>query len=285
MADNINLNPGTGGDTVRTVDKAGAETQVVLLDIGGLGAESLFTGAVSLNAALPAGANTIGNVNVVGTVPVSNAGLTNLDVALSTRLKPADTLAGVTLVGAVTSITNPVAVTQSGAWSTGRTWTLGSGTDSITTVPSGTQTVTGTVTANQGGAPWSENISQWGGAATSLGQKASTASVPVALASDGLGSSVGTPMFISGSISATSAATATNSEPQYAEAASAALSQNLNGQLRVIEDIQPTILNTMQNILLEIRVMNTVLHQTLNCRDDLDSLRRDAFYINSSMVN
>jgi hypothetical protein len=43
--------------------------------------------------------------------PVTNAGLTNLDVALSTRLKPADTLAGVTTVGAVTSITNPVAVT------------------------------------------------------------------------------------------------------------------------------------------------------------------------------
>lgn len=37
----------------------------------------------------------------------------NLDVALSTRLKPADTLAAVTAVG---SITNPVAVTQSGTW-------------------------------------------------------------------------------------------------------------------------------------------------------------------------
>ena len=42
---------------------------------------------------------------------VTNAGLTNLDVALSTRLKAADTLAGVTTVGAVTSITDPVAVT------------------------------------------------------------------------------------------------------------------------------------------------------------------------------
>ncbi len=42
-------------------------------------------------------------------VPISHA---NLDVALSTRLKPADTLAGVTLVGAVTSITNSVAITN-----------------------------------------------------------------------------------------------------------------------------------------------------------------------------
>jgi hypothetical protein len=46
-----------------------------------------------------------------GTQPVSNAGLSNLDVALSTRLKPADTLAAVTTVG---TITNPVAVTNSG---------------------------------------------------------------------------------------------------------------------------------------------------------------------------
>lgn len=43
----------------------------------------------------------------------SLANLANLDVAFSTRLKPADTLAGVTTLG---TITNPVAVTQSGAW-------------------------------------------------------------------------------------------------------------------------------------------------------------------------
>ena len=41
----------------------------------------------------------------------ANTSLANLDVALSTRLKPADTLAGVTTVGAVTGITNPVAIT------------------------------------------------------------------------------------------------------------------------------------------------------------------------------
>lgn len=38
-------------------------------------------------------------------------------------------------------------VSQFGAWTTGRTWVLGSGTDSVTVV--------GTITANQGGAPWS----------------------------------------------------------------------------------------------------------------------------------
>jgi hypothetical protein len=43
------------------------------------------------------------------TQPVSNSGLSNLDVALSTRLKPADTLTAVTTVG---TITNPVTVTD-----------------------------------------------------------------------------------------------------------------------------------------------------------------------------
>jgi hypothetical protein len=51
--------------------------------------------SLSPNSPVPPGANTIG--------AITN---TNLDVALSTRLKPADTLAGVTTVTAVTAITN-----------------------------------------------------------------------------------------------------------------------------------------------------------------------------------
>jgi hypothetical protein len=49
------------------------------------------------------------NKSIAAGVPVTNAGLTNLDVALSTRLKPADTLAKVSVVD---TITNPVAVTN-----------------------------------------------------------------------------------------------------------------------------------------------------------------------------
>lgn len=48
----------------------------------------------------------------------------------------------------------------------------------------GTSPISGTVTANQGTSPWVENVSQWGGSATSLGQKTMAASVPVAIASD-----------------------------------------------------------------------------------------------------
>lgn len=48
-------------------------------------------------------------------------------------------------------------------------------------------TVNGTVTANQGTAnatPWNDNVAQWGGSTTSLGQKVMGSSVPVVLASD-----------------------------------------------------------------------------------------------------
>lgn len=82
------------------------------------------------------------------------------------------------------SMAASVAVTQSGVWSTGRTWTLTSGTDSITIVPSGTQTVAGTVTATQGTSPWVDNITQIGGSSLALGQTTMSASLPVAIASN-----------------------------------------------------------------------------------------------------
>ncbi len=47
-----------------------------------------------------------------------------------------------------------------------------------------TQPVSGTVTANQGGAPWADNITQVGGAALALGQTTMAASLPMAIASN-----------------------------------------------------------------------------------------------------
>lgn len=43
MAANTVLSTGAGGDTIRGVDKGGVKTQVVLLDVGAAGAESLFS--------------------------------------------------------------------------------------------------------------------------------------------------------------------------------------------------------------------------------------------------
>lgn len=65
--------------------------------------------AVTAAGALKVDPSAVVSHVVVDTAPstaVTSAGLTNLDVALSTRLKPADTLVGVTTVAAVTAITN-----------------------------------------------------------------------------------------------------------------------------------------------------------------------------------
>lgn len=72
----------------------GASTETTLAAIN-TKVTAVNTGAVTISTALPAGANTIGAITNL-----------NLDVALSTRLKPADTLAAVTIVGSVTAITN-----------------------------------------------------------------------------------------------------------------------------------------------------------------------------------
>ena len=61
MADNTGLNSGTGGNTIRDIDKSGIHTQVVAIDLGGSGAESLLTGTLPVSVAslpLPAGAST-----------------------------------------------------------------------------------------------------------------------------------------------------------------------------------------------------------------------------------
>ena len=60
MADNTVLLPGAGGDTIRDIDKgANGKTQVVVLDLGGSGAESLLTGTLPVSmAAIPVGGST-----------------------------------------------------------------------------------------------------------------------------------------------------------------------------------------------------------------------------------
>ena len=46
MSDNTRLVLGTTGDIIRDIDKGGVKTQVITLDLGGAGAESLLTGNV-----------------------------------------------------------------------------------------------------------------------------------------------------------------------------------------------------------------------------------------------
>jgi hypothetical protein len=51
MSDNTQLNTGVGGDIIRNVLKGAAKTQVVMLDLGGAGAEALTNGVLPVQNA------------------------------------------------------------------------------------------------------------------------------------------------------------------------------------------------------------------------------------------
>lgn len=86
-------------------------------------------------------------------------------------------------------ITNStLAVTQSGTWTTGRTWTLLNTNDSVNvgnfpatfgvTQSTSPWVISGTVIANQGTSPWVSNISQFGGTNVVTGTGNSGAGIP-----------------------------------------------------------------------------------------------------------
>lgn len=140
-----------------------------------------------------------GNLNVSSTGGGGGGAVTIADGAdvaqgTTTDLSSANTVVGIlkaikaAVTGTLTVATH--AVTQSGVWTVARSWTLSSATDSVnvgnfpaTQPVSGTvtvqqataanlnATVAGTVTANQGGAPWQENVTQVGGVAVAAGVK------------------------------------------------------------------------------------------------------------------
>ena len=159
MTDNTQLNAGTGGDSVRTVAKTAnspAKTQVNVIDVGG-GADG--------SAETPLTAGTAGSPSAVvlsvqgvasGTaVPVSAAalplpagaataaGLTTINTTLGSPFQAGASI-GNSSFGATQSGSWTVAATQSGTWSAGRTWSLASGSDSVTATISGTVPVSGT---------------------------------------------------------------------------------------------------------------------------------------------
>ena len=93
MADNVTLNAGSGGDTIAADDVSGVKYQVVKLAVGADGAASLVANANPIPVSDAGGSLTVdGTVGVSGTVtvdasgatvPVSNAGLTELAAAIN----------------------------------------------------------------------------------------------------------------------------------------------------------------------------------------------------------
>lgn len=126
MADNTTLNTGAGGDTIRTIARSAVKTQVVALDVGGeAGPESLVTSG----NALP----------VSGSVSISNFPATQPVSGTVTTSPPANASTNVTQFGG----TNVSTGTGVGGVGIPRV------TVSSDSFPA-SQTVAGTVTANQG---------------------------------------------------------------------------------------------------------------------------------------
>lgn len=209
-----------------------------------------------------------GNLNVSstggagGTVDQGTGGVspwlvsaTNLDVALSTRLKPADTLAGVTTLG---TITNVVHVDDNTGSLTVDTPNLDV---ALSTRLKPADTLTGLTTL--GTITNVVHIDDNNGSLTVDGPLTDTQ----------LRASV---VPISGTV--TTSAAVSNSSPTYTEGATSALAQTLSGQLRVTERLAPDTLDMLGQILVEVRLNNFLIHTTLNSRDDLDRLRLDLTY-------
>lgn len=74
-------------------------------------------------------------------VPLPVSGIVTANIGTTNGLALESTTAGLLTNTQLRATAVPVSSTQSGTWTTGRTWVLSSGTDSVTTVPSGTQHV------------------------------------------------------------------------------------------------------------------------------------------------
>jgi hypothetical protein len=82
MADNTRLNPGAAGDLMRSVEKGAAKAQVVVLDLGGAGAENLADGAIPVTGTFFQATQPVSGTFWQATQPVSFtwAGLTDAEL-------------------------------------------------------------------------------------------------------------------------------------------------------------------------------------------------------------
>ena len=147
----------TNGDTVRSIERAGIKTQVVLLDLGGAGAESLVTGTMPVSGSI-----TVANASlavtgtfyqatqpVSGTVTVGNASLA-VTGAFFQATQPVSAVSLPLPTGAATETTLAALNTKVTAVNTGAVTisaALPTGTNAIGSVTRVDTTASGTITA------------------------------------------------------------------------------------------------------------------------------------------
>lgn len=280
LATAIAVNTGAPGADVLRVVISGKGTA--------LSANSNPVVIASDQAAVPVTANAGTNLNtsalnLEATQALVKAKTDNLDVALSTRLKPADTLAAVTLVSTLSTITNVVHVddnagsltidnanldvalsTRLKPADTLAGVTLVGTVSTITNVVhvddnAGSLTVDGTVAVSN-----AFNLE-----ATQLLVKAKTDNIDVLLSTRTKPSDQQHVIVDSSAAVVVSGTVATT------------VASGANTDLALILAVYQTqLLDLLKDIRTELRVLNTVGAVGLNVKDDLDNLRNDPSYLN-----
>lgn len=279
MADNTVLPAGAGGDTIRDVEKGGSKTQVVLLDIGGLGVESLFTGAVTQSGtwnitdisgtiSLPTGAATGAKQDTGNT---SVASIDTKTPALGQALAAASVPVVLT-AAQVTTLTPPAAITGY-ALEAGNLATL-AGKDFAT------QTTLALVKAK------TDNLDVALSTLTPLSTVAVTSADLTTIASAIKGEDAAATDADKGipalAVRQDTLCTNTSNTGDYGW-----IKTDAAGRQWVTSDTNDSLVRDQNTVLLailtELRVQNQVLQSGLNVRDDLDNLRQDP-YFNASLL-
>jgi hypothetical protein len=145
MADNTQLNTGTGGDTIRDKDRAGVKTQVVGLDINPAGSEVLGTGDATNGLDVDV-TRVQGTVTVAGTVTANLAAGANAVGSVIVSAAPGQAADN----GVLPAVCDVVAGYDGTNVQVVKTDVNGI----VQVAQNGTSTVSGTVTANAGTGPF-----------------------------------------------------------------------------------------------------------------------------------
>ena len=253
MADNVILNAGTGGDTVRTVDKSGVETQSVVLDVGGTGAESLVT----TSNPMPVQIRSL-------YYPASTANSSTAQIA-----------SGASFTGTVETILNEQAAQIEVFCDQPYTIYIYQYIDS-----GGTQLVSTDSFSRGRGVPFNENVTLPGNYFS------------VKVTNNGPDTTVGFALSTTFGVMATTPRTLStlgNSRVGILEVGGTAVtSSSLPVSIKETQAIDGNSNNALvalQQMVQEMRIQNYLLQQGLNVKDDLEVLRKDPFFNAVNLYN
>lgn len=222
MADDTTLSPGAGGDSIRDVDKSPGvkgKTQVVVIDMGGSGAEDLTS--------TPATEATLASIKAkTDNIPAQGQALAAASVpVVLTAIQQAALTPPAAITGFALEAGNLATIAGKDFATSAKQDTGNSSLATIAAKDFATQATLALVATTAKQDTGNASLSSIDGKTPALGQALAAASVPVVMTAAQLATL--TPLA--------TAATSASIPPSYTEAASSALSQTLTGDLRTYD--------------------------------------------------